>query len=209
MAMRFRSGGATAVGAGLLLLIAGCADAAMPVVSAQQSNVSGSSGTSYVGSPPASTSVSTGTDSAGSAGAAGATALARSGTARPGSNAVAPPLSTVPRSSPSASVASALTINLTAADSGRTITVATGSVVNIDLAPDTGSYDPPSVDHPAVLRETAHHGGYPATSDAVATFAAIADGSATITSLTDLACLHTTPRCLPPQREFRVTLVVD
>jgi hypothetical protein len=204
--MRFRSGGATAVGAGLLLLIAGCADAAMPVVSAQQSNVSGSSGTGYVSSPPASTWVSTGTESAE---AAGATALARSGTARPGSNAVAPPLSTVPRSSPSASVASALTINLTAADSGRTITVVAGTVVNIDLAPDTGSYDPPSVDHPAVLQETAHHGGYPATSDAVATFAAIADGSATITSLTDLACLHTTPRCLPPQREFRVTLVVD
>jgi hypothetical protein len=100
------------------------------------------------------------------------------------------------------------TLHITAADSGRTFAVATGARITIELAPEAGSYDPPTADNPAVLREDDHHGGYPANTPAVADFTAIGPGSTRISSQTDLACLHSTPRCLPPQREFNATIVV-
>ena len=99
-------------------------------------------------------------------------------------------------------------LRLTAADSGRTIAVAIGTHITVDLAPDAGSYDPPDTDRTAVLRRDDQHGGYPDSTDAVADFTAVGQGTAHITSQTDLACLHTTPRCLPPQRGFTVTIAV-
>jgi hypothetical protein len=97
---------------------------------------------------------------------------------------------------------------LTSADAGRTITVPVGTVITVDLAPDAGSYDPPQVDDVAVLREDSRSGGYPDATDARASYTAVTTGTATIASATDLPCLHTTPRCLPPQREFTVTVTV-
>lgn len=99
-------------------------------------------------------------------------------------------------------------VRLTEAASGRTLTVQVGTKIHLELHPTAGSYDPPQVDQPGVLREDAHHGGYPQSSTAVADFTTLARGSATITSQTDMACLHTTRRCLPPQRGFSVAIAV-
>ncbi|MDQ2789304.1 MAG: hypothetical protein M3Y73_06200 [Actinomycetota bacterium] len=81
-----------------------------------------------------------------------------------------------------------------------------GGRVHIDLSPNGGNYDQPHTDSPRVLHEDNHSGGYPATSAAVADFTVIGLGTAQITSQTDYACLHTNPRCLPPQRKFIVTI---
>lgn len=81
-----------------------------------------------------------------------------------------------------------------------------GGRVHIDLSPNGGNYDQPHTDSPRVLHEDNHSGGYPATSAAVADFTVIGLGTAQITSQTDYVCLHTTPPCVPPQREFIVTI---
>jgi hypothetical protein len=78
----------------------------------------------------------------------------------------------------------------------------------VDLAPNGGSYDPPISASPSILRLDDQRGGYPSPTDAIADFTALSHGSARITSQTDLPCLHATPRCLPPQREFIVSVVV-
>ena len=50
--------------------------------------------------------------------------------------------------------------------------------------------------------------GFPAAGTAAATFTAIRTGTAVVTASTDYACLHTTPRCLPPQQLFTLTVTV-
>jgi hypothetical protein len=86
--------------------------------------------------------------------------------------------------------------------------VKAGTRIGLALQPYGGSYDPPTVDDPGVVSELSHHGGYPASTAAVAEFRAKEHGSAQISSQTDMACLHATPACLPPQFEFRVTISV-
>jgi len=99
-------------------------------------------------------------------------------------------------------------LDLTANDSGRTITVDLGTRIEVTLQAFGGSYDPPTVDNTRVLSQTSHEGGYPSNTSAVAAFVAREHGTAQIRSQTDFGCLHTTPACLPPQREFQVTLTV-
>jgi hypothetical protein len=103
---------------------------------------------------------------------------------------------------------SAGTVSLTASDAGRTIDVSIGTRIEIDLAPNVGSYHPPTSDAAPVLREHDQHGGYPGATTAIAEFRALGQGTAHITSETDLACLHVKPVCAPPQRQFLVTIVV-
>ncbi len=100
------------------------------------------------------------------------------------------------------------TLYLTASDSGRTITVKVRTRIYVTLQPYGESFDPPVVDNPHVLGELAHHGGYPTNTPAVADWHAVARGTGQLSSQSNLACLHTTPACLPPQYEFRVTIVV-
>ena len=66
------------------------------------------------------------------------------------------------------------------------------------LAPDAGSYDPPTITDAKVLTETGRAGGYPAPTTLYAEFRATGIGVSTITTATDFACLHATPRCLSP-----------
>ncbi len=100
-------------------------------------------------------------------------------------------------------------LRLTTADSGRTFSVPLHTVVVVSLAPELGSYHRPSAEGPGVLVDTSHKGGYPETTTARATFQAPHPGRAVLTSGTDMACLHTTPACLPPQREFTVVIIVS
>jgi hypothetical protein len=50
--------------------------------------------------------------------------------------------------------------------------------------------------------------GFPAPGVASATFTAVRPGTAAIVAVTDYPCLHATPVCALPQREFMVTVRV-
>ncbi len=110
--------------------------------------------------------------------------------------------------SPSPSVGSHSVVRLMEADSGRTRTVHAGTKIQLVLNPTAGSYDPPPVDRSGVLGEDGHHGGFSESTTAVADFTALTSGTATGTSQTDVGCLHSTPRCLPPQRGFTLAVMV-
>ena len=99
-------------------------------------------------------------------------------------------------------------VRLTAADAGRTITVARGDVIVVELSGGPGSYLPPTADDAAVLRTEESGGGYPGTEPATGRFTAIGRGVAHITSTTDAACLHSQPACMIPQQQFTVTIRV-
>jgi hypothetical protein len=94
-------------------------------------------------------------------------------------------------------------------DSGKTIHVSVGQQVNVELGGSGGSYDQPQSSNSAVVQRTSASGGYPTNQPARASFVAVAKGRADLTSATDYACLHTTPRCEIAQREWIVHVVVD
>ncbi len=93
-------------------------------------------------------------------------------------------------------------------DTGHTIVVHVTQKLVVTLAP---NWTPPSASSAvaalAPLRVDAAV-GFPALGAAAATFTAVDTGTATVTAHTDYVCLHTRPRCLPPQRLFRLTVTV-
>jgi hypothetical protein len=94
-------------------------------------------------------------------------------------------------------------------DSGRTIHVSVGDIVKVRLPGGSGGgYHRPRTNDRDVVRRVSASGGYPSEDDARATFRARATGTVDLTSYTDYSCLHTQPRCLPPQREWSVRVVV-
>lgn len=93
-------------------------------------------------------------------------------------------------------------------DSGRTIHVSVGDLVKVRLPGGSGGYHRPRTSDRDVVRRISASGGYPSNDPARATFRARAHGTVDLTSYTDYACLHTQPRCLPPQREWTVHVVV-
>jgi hypothetical protein len=98
---------------------------------------------------------------------------------------------------------------VTEADSGSSVHLRQGQYLEVRLAPDGGSWDPPVSHNDAVLHRVSSSGGYPDSTTAVASFVARATGRTDVTSTTDFACLHTQPRCLPPQRGFDLIVVVS
>lgn len=97
---------------------------------------------------------------------------------------------------------------LTNADSGRSITVAVGTVIRVRLQPELGNYVPPTSTSSAVRRE-ASSGGYPSNHPVDATFTAVAAGKADLSATTDAPCLHQQPSCMIPQKQWQVALVVN
>src|SRR3954469_25817138 len=93
-------------------------------------------------------------------------------------------------------------------DSSRTIHVSIGDIVKVRLPGGSGGYHRPRTSDRDVVRRTSASGGYPSDDDARARFDARRKGSADLTSYTDYRCLHTEPRCLPPQRQWVVHVVV-
>lgn len=65
----------------------------------------------------------------------------------------------------------------------------------------------PRAEGDAVTRTVAA-GGYPSGTEATATFIASRLGRAELVTMTDYACLHSTPRCALPQQIWRVQLVI-
>lgn len=94
-------------------------------------------------------------------------------------------------------------------DYGRTIHVSPGDVIKVRLpGGSAGGYHRPRTSDGDVLQRTNASGGYPSDDVARGRFVARHRGNADLTSYTDYRCLHTQPRCLPPQREWIVHVVV-
>jgi hypothetical protein len=93
-------------------------------------------------------------------------------------------------------------------DSGRTIHVVRGDKISVRLPGGNGGYHRPRSTDATVVERIWAAGGYPSDEDARATFVARHAGRADLTSTTDYTCLHTDPRCLPPQRQWIVHVVV-
>ena len=71
-----------------------------------------------------------------------------------------------------------------------------------------GGYDQPAISSSEVVRRTSASGGYPTDQPVQATFSGVSPGRVDLTAATDYACLHSSPRCLPPQRQWLVHVVV-
>lgn len=95
---------------------------------------------------------------------------------------------------------------VTDSDSGRTIRLRAGDRLQVRLNQD--SYDPPTSSSAALERRSST-GGYPSADPVEALFEARSPGSADVSSSSDYACFHTSPRCLRPTRLWTVHVVVD
>jgi hypothetical protein len=82
-----------------------------------------------------------------------------------------------------------------------------GQSVQVELPGGQGGYDQPVSSSDAMHRDSST-GGYPSDQPSQSRFTADHAGSADLTSTTDYSCLHTQPRCLPPQRQWVVHVVV-
>jgi hypothetical protein len=83
-----------------------------------------------------------------------------------------------------------------------------GQHLDLVLPPDGfGAWDRPTIDGTS-LTIASSAGGYPSNTTLRVTFTAQSAGDATIHTWTDLACFHTTPKCLPPVMLWSVTVHV-
>jgi hypothetical protein len=94
------------------------------------------------------------------------------------------------------------------ADNGKTFQLTVGQQITVVLDTPPMMWDQPTAHGSAVTRVSAS-GGYPGTTPAQAVFRAVSPGTAQLTSVTDMQCLHATPRCLPPQQIWSVSVVVS
>lgn len=94
-------------------------------------------------------------------------------------------------------------------DNGATVRLARGRSVTVSLAAQgMFSWHIPIGTAPAV-RQVNGGGGYPTDQPAQAAFLATEPGTATLTAENDTSCLHARPACLPPQQQWRVTILVE
>jgi hypothetical protein len=97
-------------------------------------------------------------------------------------------------------------VQLTDADSGKTVTVTPGTRVYVDLHPPSGQI------WSDVNAGGSFHRDYldvqSGISSAVFTAEGTTDGQQ-IQAQTDIACAHSEPRCLPPSQQWSVTVVVS
>ena len=99
------------------------------------------------------------------------------------------------------------TTTLTDADSGRTISLAIGERLRVQLT--TGTWDPPTSSSAAVVVRSSSSGGYPTGAPVDALFSALGSGSAAVTAYSDAACFHSQPACMMPGRQWKVRVVVS
>lgn len=95
-------------------------------------------------------------------------------------------------------VPSTRTVTVTEADSGSTIGLRVGDTLIVSLGRD---YRPTRHSGPA-LRLRAVSGGFPTGQPLLARYDAARPGVVDVNTLTDYACLHTTPTCGIPQRQW-------
>jgi hypothetical protein len=115
-----------------------------------------------------------------------------------------------PRFAADATAPARTRVVLSERDSGRTITVHPGDVVEVDLSSpqDTSRWTVPSSTDQTVVRPSSGSARSDGSARAVFTTPG-KSGSADLQASRVPACATATPRCLPPQRiDFRVTIVV-
>jgi hypothetical protein len=95
-------------------------------------------------------------------------------------------------------VPSTVTVTVTEADSGATIGLRVGDILVVSLGQD---YRPTRHSGPA-LRLSRLSGGFPTGQPLLARYYAAQLGVVDVDTMTDYACLHTTPTCGIPQRQW-------
>lgn len=96
---------------------------------------------------------------------------------------------------------------VTRADDGETFRLTVGQQITVVLTASPMAWVQPTAQGSALTRVSAS-GGYPGTTPAQAVFRAVAPGTAQLTSVTDMQCLHATPPCSVPQEVWTVWVVV-
>lgn len=99
-------------------------------------------------------------------------------------------------------------VTVTEADSGRTVHLHVGQRLRIVLGGRGEQWHRPASPGP-VMRLAAASGGYPSGRPATAVFAAVQEGTASVTSVTDHPCLHAQPPCMIPQRAWEVRVLIS
>jgi hypothetical protein len=99
------------------------------------------------------------------------------------------------------------TVSLTGVSNGTTVRLFRGQSVSVTLPGAAVSWHVPVATGRAV-RRTSASGGYPGHHPARATFLATWPGRAVLSSVDDIACLHTRPSCAVTQRSWRVVVFV-
>lgn len=98
---------------------------------------------------------------------------------------------------------------LTAADTGATVTLVTGQQLTVDLEPGPGAY---AWHRPRLtgsgLRLLSVTGGYPSHGLMRAVYLATGPGTAVLSSVSDMPCLHEHPQCLVAQRLWTATVII-
>lgn len=136
-------------------------------------------------------------------GASASVTVSAAGTASASPAVTVSPFSSHVRPSPTPTYTGSRT--LVESDSGATIKLKVGDLVNVSLP---SEYDPPTAQG-SVLTRQASTGGYPTGQRLEATFRATSTGRTDVTSSTDYACLHTQPMCMIPQRLWIVHVIVS
>jgi len=98
-------------------------------------------------------------------------------------------------------------VTVTEADNGGAVRLRVGQRLHVVLDGRGEQWRRPTSSGPAVRLTTAS-GGYPTGRPADAVFAAVRDGKASVSSITDYACLHTQPACLRAQRVWAIHITV-
>jgi hypothetical protein len=113
--------------------------------------------------------------------------------------------SQLPTPDPSASNG---TVTVTVADNGETVRLRVGQRLHVVLSGrGEQQWHRPASSGPAVHLVTTT-GGYPTRQPADAVFLAVQAGRASVSSVTDYACLHTQPACTIAQRVWAIRVIV-
>ena len=140
----------------------------------------------------------------GTAAGTGSGASSSTGTLRPPTQQSLPP---PPQSSSPVTPAGNV---LTAADTGARVALVTGQQLTVDLAPGSGAY---AWHRPRLtgsgLRPLSMTGGYPSHGPMRAVYLATGPGTAVLSSVSDMPCLHERPRCLVAQRLWAATVIIE
>lgn len=153
-------------------------------------------------SPPDATQSPTSRPAVSASGPVATLTLAPTGSARP----------TTPTAAPSDTAARPTgtptpgNLVVTDADNGTTVRLHPHDRLEVRLSED--SYDPPTSSQPVVLVRRGSTGGYPSASPVVATFEALGKGTSDVSTTSDYACFHTSPRCLRPTRMWSIQVIV-
>ena len=111
--------------------------------------------------------------------------------------------------SPSSAPATSAGSVLTAADTGARVTLVTSHRLTVDLAPGPGAY---AWHRPRLtgsgLRLLSVTGGYPYHGPMRSVYLATGPGTAVLSSVSDVPCLHERPRCLVAQRLWTATVII-